>query len=368
MRWMLLLLLLWGSPANADWLAQQRQALTQAAQQMEMLAQMGRWPQLDSDTLRPGDKAPAVAELREMLWLTGDLPEQGRSDVLDPALVAAVKRFQQRLGLDADGVVGKATRAALNVKPAQRLQQIQATLARMADFSPAPEQLVVNIPAFTLTWFDGDQVRLSSKIVVGRPSRPTPQFESELVAVELNPYWNVPYSIFRKDYLPKVRRLGVEELLRHHIDIVEGYGSQTQVIPMPEQLPSPWPPTWRLRQRAGVYNALGRIKFILPNNHAVYLHDTNQPELFHRARRAYSSGCVRVQMAYNLADQLLMGHPDWQQQVESGERQKIFLDKPLPIALVYWTAWVDDQGQLQLRDDLYGLDLGPGSQFALHKD
>ncbi|EKE73716.1 L,D-transpeptidase family protein [Gallaecimonas xiamenensis] len=367
--WVWTVLLLWAWPLQADWLSDQRQALQKAAVQMELLADMGHWPYLEGATLKPGQQSDLVPAIRERLWLTGDLSDLAEpGDIYDEQLVAAVKAFQGRHGLKEDGIVGQATRQALNVTPAQRLLQIQGTLQRMAQLQPAPEQLVVNIPAFSLTWFDGDQVRLHSKIVVGRPSRPTPQMETQVTAIELNPYWNVPYSIFRRDYLPKVRRLGVAELVEHQIDIVEGYGNQTRVVPMPDELPSPWPPHWRLRQRAGDFNALGRLKFVLPNNDAIYLHHTNQPSLFRQARRAYSSGCIRVEEAYSLAAQLLFDHPDWRDRVASGQRVKIPLTVPLPIALVYWTAWLDDEGRLQFRDDLYGLDLGANSQYALHKD
>ena len=141
-----------------------------------------------------------------------------------------------------------------------------------------------------------------------------------------------------------------------------------QVVPLPEQVPAHWPPTWRLRHRAGDFNALGRLKFVLPNNEAIYLHHTNQPGLFRQAKRAYSSGCIRVEAAYTLADRLLFDHPGWRQALDSGQWQKITLSQPLPVALVYWTAWVDASGHLHFRDDIYGLDLGPDSQFALHKD
>lgn len=365
------LVLLWllMTPARADWLDSQRQGLQQAEVQLQLLAEMGNWPHLEGPTLRLGDKGDAVLKLREMLVLSGDLTEDvpGR-DQFDAALGEAVKRFQGRLGLNEDGVVGKGTMAALNVTPAQRLTQIQATLARMRQLSPAGEQLIVNIPAYTLTWFAGDEVRLQSRIVVGRPSRPTPLMQSEVTAIELNPFWNVPYSIFRRDYLPKMRRQGFEPLVDHQIEIVEGYGRATQVVPLPEQVPAHWPPTWRLRQRAGDFNALGRLKFVLPNNEAIYLHHTNQPGLFRQAKRAYSSGCIRVEAAYTLADRLLFDHPGWRQALDSGQWQKIVLSQPLPVALVYWTAWVDASGHLHFRDDIYGLDLGPNSQFALHKD
>ncbi|WP_115719760.1 L,D-transpeptidase family protein [Gallaecimonas mangrovi] len=355
-------------PAQADWLESQKQSLEKVEVQLEMLAEQGPWLPLLGPKLKLGDSGPEVARLRERLVIFGDLTEDiPGNQQFDDATASAVRHFQWRMGLTEDGVVGQQTMAALNVTPAERLQQLRATLMRMSYLKAAHEQLIVNIPAFTLIWFEGNQVRLRSRIVVGRPSRPTPMMQSEITAIELNPYWNVPYSIFRRDYLPKIRRQGFEPLIDHQIEIVEGYGKRTQVVPMPDDVPNRWPADWRLRQKAGDFNALGRLKFVLPNNNAIYLHHTNQPYLFLKSRRAFSSGCIRVEEAYSLAGQLLADHPLWHQQLLSGQQEKIVLNKPLPVALVYWTVWLDASGYLHFRSDLYGLDLGPDSQFALHK-
>ena len=347
------LLLLCALPVQASWLSEQRQALAREAVRLDMLAEQP-WPVLPANTLRRGDQGPVVLALAQLLIRTGDL--QGPAgNLFDARLQRAVRVFQRRHGLQADGVVGADTHAALAVPPAQRLLQVQQTLSRMAQFHPAAEQLVVNIPAFTLLWLSDDRVRLRSRVVVGKPSRPTPQLHSAITAVELNPFWNVPYSIFRKDYLPRLRWLGPTYLQQHQLEIVVGYGAATEIIPTPAELPKPWPADWRLRQQSGAANALGQIKFVMPNRQAIFLHDTNQPQLFSQPVRAYSSGCVRVELALELASALLGGRGDWQLALFEGRQLRLELDTPLPIALVYWTAWVDERGQLQLRDDLYNV-------------
>ncbi|WP_341502025.1 L,D-transpeptidase family protein [Gallaecimonas sp. GXIMD4217] len=361
MKWFCVFLALLSGAVAADWLELRQTELALAREKLALLAEDGPWPVLPERTLKAGVRGDEVALLGRMLLKTGDLesigPEPGQFDL---PLEEAVRAFQRRHGLDDDGVVGPRTRRALNTPPWVRLRQVDASLARMAAFRPQAEQLVVNVPAFELEWWQEDKLRLSSRIIVGRPSRPSPLLSTAITGIELNPPWNVPYSIFRKDYLWKLRQdPGI--LKRQYIDIVTGYGRQTQVLPMPDELPSPWPPHWRLRQRPGRHNALGLLKFVMPNDQAIYLHHTNQAGLFKKDRRAFSSGCIRVEAAFTLAEQLLADRPQWRELLSTGEHLTLALARPLPVALVYWTAWVDQAGRLQLRDDLYGWD---GSHFA----
>ncbi len=361
MKWWWLLGALVVSPVLADWLEQRQAELLFARERLQQMADEGPWPVLEEQSLKLDMSSPNVALLREQLVRTGDLHDIALDpNLFDEPLLEAVKAFQRRHGLNDDGVVGPKTRKALNTSPWGWIRQVDATMDRMAAFEAQPEQLVINVPAFELQWWRYDQLVLNSRIIVGRPSRPTPLLQSQITRVEFNPPWNVPYSIFRKDYRQRLR-WDPDLLRRKRFDIVSGYGRNARVIPVPAVLPDPWPRGWRLRQRPGRNNALGLIKFVMPNDEAIYLHHTNQPSLFEKDQRAFSSGCIRVEAAFELAGTLLADQPQWQDLLNSGRHLGLEVANPLPVTMVYWTAWVDSLGQLQLRDDLYGWD---SSHFA----
>jgi murein L,D-transpeptidase YcbB/YkuD len=319
----------------------------------------GGWPRLPAGpTLSPGSTDARVPELAARLAVSGDLrtADVAGGTLYAEPLVTAVRSFQLRHGLAADGVVGPATLAALNVPVAARIEQLRANLerARWVFYEPESEFIVVNIAGFQLYVVRRGQVVWRSRVQVGRPYRQTPVFRAEMTYVVLNPTWTVPPTIFRNDILPAVRR-DVGYLATHRIDVFDSMG--TIVDPAAADWSGRHPP-YRLVQRPGPDNALGRIKFMFPNEHAVYLHDTPSRDLFERDSRAFSSGCIRVEDPFGLAEQLFgeRGRERLERIGASGRTETVFLPKPMPIMLLYWTAEVDASGRISFFPDVYGRD------------
>ena len=235
-------------------------------------------------------------------------PDDTAGSLFDASLEAAVRRFQARHGLDVDGAVGSRTRLALNTPVDARIDQLVANLERRRWLGAAPgrRQVRVNVAAFTLEAVDGDTVPLRMRVVVGRPYRPSPEFSDRIRYLVLNPYWEVPPSLAAKDKLPLIRR-DPGYLAREHMRVLQGWGERPRQIDPASvdwwRVATPLP--YRLRQDPGPWNALGRVKFMFPNVHDVYLHDTPARELFAHAERGFSSGCIRLQDPLALADWLL---------------------------------------------------------------
>jgi murein L,D-transpeptidase YcbB/YkuD len=318
-------------------------------------------------TLHPGDSDSRAEQLRGRLKLSGDLIDDGAGGlVYDEGLEAAVIRFQSRHGRTADGLVGRATVAALNVPIQQRINQIIVNLER---WRWLPESLgeryvIVNIAGFRLDVIErGDSV-MSMRVVVGRPFRRTPVFSDNIRYLVLNPSWEVPSRIAIQDKLPLIRQ-NPGYLAEQDFDLLEGWGSDERRVD-PESID--WSTMtgqsfrYRLRQRPGELNALGRVKFMFPNQFSVYLHDTPARELFGEDVRAFSSGCIRLHEPLALAELLLRGNPRWsadaiERAVADGREQTVTLPRPVPVHLLYWTVWVDFDGVLQFRDDIYERDV-----------
>jgi murein L,D-transpeptidase YcbB/YkuD len=328
------------------------------------LAAAGGWPEVPAGpTLKPGSADDRLKILAQRLAVTGDLSEGARTDysVYGAELEVAVKRFQRRHGLDADGVVGPATLRALNVPAEKRIEQIRVNLERgrwvLAELES--DFVVVNIASFKAFVFRGNQMQWSTRVVVGRTYRKTPVFRSEMKYVVFNPTWTVPYSIATKDILPQIQRDPSYLTTKNFIvrdrngQIVDPAGVDWHSLSR-----SAFPYT--LVQQPGQSNALGEIKFMFPNEHGVYLHDTPSKELFGRAERTFSSGCVRVERPFDFAEQLL-ALDGWDAERvaaarRSGETSTVFLSKPLPVLLLYWTTEVDDDGQVFFYEDVYDRD------------
>jgi murein L,D-transpeptidase YcbB/YkuD len=328
----------------------------------------GGWPVVDPGaTLRPGDSDARVDELRERLRLAGDLGGDGATgQVYDESLEAAVVRYQSRHGLTADGLVGRATFAALNVPIQERINQIIVNLER---WRWLPESLgeryvIVNIAGFRLDVIEQGEPALSMRVVVGRPYRRTPVFSDTIRYLVLNPSWEVPSRIAIQDKLPLIKQ-NPGYLTEQGFDLLEGWGSDERRI---DPAGIDWSTVtgqnfrYRLRQQPGEINALGRVKFMFPNQFSVYLHDTPSRELFGEDVRAFSSGCIRLQEPLALAEVLLRGNPSWsreaiEQAVAGGREQTVTLPQSMPVHLLYWTVWVDPDGALQFRDDIYGRDV-----------
>lgn len=336
--------------------------LRQALQRYRTLAAAGGWPKVVSDQkIEPGQKGPVVTALRARLVVEGDLAGELRDgDSFDPALAAAVRRFQTRHGIAVDGRVGPATLAALNVPAAERVNQIELTLERWRSLprSFPATRVVVNIPGQTLVLYRADTPELVSRVIVGAIDHPTPVLAARISATLFNPPWNVPTSITRKEIQPKLARDGGYLARNHYVIIGRGDGD-------PYGRDIDWKHTnivrrgWRLQQEAGPWNALGGVKFELPNPLDVYLHDTPTRPLFAKAMRAASHGCVRVEEAKPLASTLLGA--DWpaaaiDQTIAAGETRRVYLKTVVPVYLLYLTTFVDEDGTVEFRDDIYGRD------------
>jgi murein L,D-transpeptidase YcbB/YkuD len=328
---------------------------------LEDIAARGGWPQVpDGATLKPGMDDTRIPVLRQRLLASGDFPGP-LSDSLryDPALEAGVRAFQQRHGLEPDGVIGAKTFQALNRTVWERIDQMRVSLerARWTLRGLGSTFVFVNIAGAETYFVRNDTLVWRTRSVVGQAYRKTPLFQDEIRYIEINPTWTVPRSIFLNDKLPKIREdLGY--LARGHYRVVSGDGQTLDPATVNWWADSP-PIT--LVQAPGTDNALGLVKFMFPNTHSVYLHDTNDRSLFGRAERNFSSGCVRVENPFVLADLLLAGTPGWSPQrrdeiIASGRTTRIDLPRPVQIVLGYYTAWVDENGTIQFREDVYGRD------------
>lgn len=293
----------------------------------------------DGPTLRKGDKGPRVAELHAILSERGDLAPGPPSDVFDDTLVDGLKRFQDRHGLDADGVYGKKVAAEVNVPLSTRIKQVRLGLERLRWLprTSTGRRVAVNLADFKTYVFDDDRVTFETRSVVGKLYHETPMFTGRMTFLVINPYWNVPVSIMRSELLPKAKA-DPEYLARNHFE----YDGASM-----RQLPGPW-------------NSLGRFKFMFPNPHNIYLHDTPARALFNEADRAFSHGCVRLEKPAELAALLLAGQ-GWTAEriraaVETGVETVVTLEKPIPVYISYITAFLGADGLMHYRRDVYGRD------------
>jgi len=313
--------------------------------------QDGGWPLVASGA--PGKT------LRARLEASGDLPE---GKATDKSVGEALRRFQKRHGLLETGKVDKATLAALNVPVSQRIQQIELNLER---WRWMPEDLgsryiLVNIPSYKMQVFEEGQPVMESKVVVGRQERQTPTFTATMEYLVLSPKWYVPRNIAVKDKLPQLKR-NPYALARQGIRVYNGAGQQIDPGGVNWGAISARNFNYHLRQDAGPRNALGGIKFMFPNPYSIYLHDTPSRELFSRNQRTYSSGCIRISNPVELAEYLLKNDPKWDKDKiktasTKGKQLVVQLPQELPVYLLYWTAWVDTDGLLHFRDDIYKRD------------
>ncbi|WFW81062.1 L,D-transpeptidase [Citrobacter braakii] len=327
------------------------------------------WPQLTSTaTLRPGEWSNDIPALREILRRTGMLEsvvstaaKEGRS-AYDRELVDAVKRFQTWQGLGADGAIGPATRDWLNVTPAQRAGVLALNIQRLRLLpGTLSTGIMVNIPAYSLVYYQNGNQVLASRVIVGRPDRKTPMMSSALNNVVVNPPWNVPPTLARKDILPKVWN-DPGYLERHGYTVMRGWNSKETI--------DPWQVDWatitasnlpfRFQQAPGARNSLGRYKFNMPSSDAIYLHDTPNHTLFQKDSRALSSGCVRVNKASELANMLLQdaGWNDTRisDALKQGDTRYVNIRQNIPVNLYYLTAFVGPDGRTQYRTDIYNYD------------
>ncbi|MEH6472359.1 MAG: L,D-transpeptidase family protein [Halopseudomonas sp.] len=338
-----------------------------AAEYYATLPSAGWAPIGNGPLLRADQHHSQIEILRQLLTLYGDyrLPMRGRVTLaeFDPLLVKALRSFQGRHGLKPDAVLGPKTRLALDIPPQVRVFQLLLNHERqLALKKRVPSRYVqVNVPEFRLRLFEDQQSLLEMKTIVGRKSRGTPIFDTEIKSLLLNPPWNVPRSIAYKDILPKWQA-DADYLDRHQMRVVSGWGQQKVWVDPQQTTPDQLykgSDYQRLYQLPGRHNALGQIKFDSPNGRAIYLHDTPSKSLFDRQQRMFSSGCVRVENPRLLAQYLLQAqtleHP-LASLLEQPQTHRIRLEKPVGLYLTYWTAWLDSAHKVQFREDIYQRD------------
>ncbi len=350
-------------PTHPDYhrLVKARQALVQLLGQPWL-------PLAEQPTIRPGDRDDRLPEIRRRLMALGDLTDPqpaAEPNHYADELATIVPAFQARHGLEPDGIIGRQTLAALNRLPLERIRQIDATLER---WRWLPETLgerfvLVNIAGYELKLMDKGQELLRQRVIVGQPFRQTPVFSDRIRYLVVNPTWTVPRKLMIEDQLPQILQ-SPDYLERLNMKVYRGWGADRQQV---DPATVDWPSLsrnnfpYQLVQDPGPTNALGQIKFMFPNQYDVYLHDTPSQGLFGRAERSFSSGCIRVERPFLLAEKLLAEDrrytPDrLRTLVDSKRPETIVLNQPVPVYLQYWTAWVDDNNQLQFRNDIYNRD------------
>lgn len=355
------------------------QYLKRALVQYRELAQtpgLTQLPPLPAKSVKPGETYAGIRQLRALLAALGDLPQPPDAseaapggDTLDSPLVEALQRFQSRHGLDVDGALGRGTYAALTTPLDVRVAQIERTLERWRWLPPRIDSppIIVNIPQFRLFAFHGpedtEQELLAMNVIVGKafPANRTPVFVSDMTYLVLRPYWDVPYSITTREMLPSLRS-NPGYLGSHGLEMVSGGGdAATVVAPTPENVEALARGTLRLRQLPGPNNALGLVKFIMPNQFNVYLHSTPAQSLFGRSSRAFSHGCVRVADPIALAQYVLRDEPTWTREAivaaMNGTRPlRVDLRTPIRVFIVYGTAVARENGSVLFFEDVYGHD------------
>jgi murein L,D-transpeptidase YcbB/YkuD len=319
-----------------------------------------------SSKLRKGDRSPSVPILRARLQASGDLSQalalaNAAGFARDPqrfdaVVSAALERFERRHGQEPDGVLDPAAVAALNVPAEQRVRQIELNLERWRWLPEnlGPRHIVVNIPGFRLQAFEGGRPRLEMRVATGTREHPTPIFSDQMTYLVFSPYWHIPPSIAREEWIPEVMK-DPEYLKYNDLEIIKG----DRVVPIDEV-------DWsdedlQLRQRPGAANTLGLVKFAFPNKFDVYLHDTPEESPFHRAARDLTHGCIRVEKPLELAEWVLRGQREWtrgriETAMHGGVERQVTVEPPIPVHLIYQTAWADEDGTVSFSDDLYGYD------------
>ncbi len=327
------------------------------------LAILGGWPTLpDGPVIEPGGTDGRVPMLRARLVISGDLPRTtADSGIYNDELVGGVRHFQERHGLTPDGVLGSRTLAAMNVPVDTRIDQLRLTLerARWVLDDTAGEVVVVNVAGYEVFAARDGQPFWRRRAVVGTQARETPIFRGQMTYLELNPTWTVPPTILREDLLPKVRR-NPDYLRSQNLSVLDPQGRPLNAAAINWRAVGDRPP-YIFRQGPGPRNALGRIKFLFPNGHSVYLHDTPSRDLFNQAERNFSSGCIRVEDPLSLAEILLADPVRWNRRtldaaIASGKTLTVRLPKPWPVLILYWTAELDADGGVRFLPDVYRRD------------
>jgi murein L,D-transpeptidase YcbB/YkuD len=315
--------------------------------------------------LEVGSSGLRVVELRARLRVTGDLtdPDPLRPEYYDDRLEACVKHFQMRHGIEADGKVGPRTLEELNVPVETRIDQLRASLERMRwVFRDLPERyLIVDIAGFHAYLMESDREIWETRVQVGKPYHATPVFKDQIRYLEFNPTWTIPPGILRRSTLPEIRR-DPNYLRDNSMTVLTAGGKVVDPATIDWAATASGAFPYMIRQEPGPHNALGLVKFMFPNTYMVYLHDTPSKGLFARSERAFSSGCIRTENPFELAE-LMLADQGWDraridQVLASKKTTRVNLRDPVTVMLLYWTAEADADGTVYFRRDLYDRD-GP---------
>ncbi|NTV05497.1 MAG: L,D-transpeptidase family protein [Chlorobiaceae bacterium] len=332
--------------------------------QYRSIERKGGWPVIaEGSRLQEGAREKRVHVLRKRLKISGDIDalNADTSTVYNRELVDAVKRFQKRNGMQADGVAGTATLRVMNIPVDRYIDKIRINLERHRWFlgNIEPTAIIVNIPGFTLRYVENGHNQWDTRVIVGKPERETPLFKADMQYIIINPRWVIPPTILAKDALPALRK-SASYLNRKKLKIIDQNGRVVDPASVNWSQYSAGNFPYRLQQSAGDHGALGRIKFMLPNKYIVYLHDTPNKELFEESTRTFSSGCVRVENPVDLAALVLQDTLHWNrtkilEAIKTGKTRTVLLPKRVPVILVYLTA-VAEGDELFFHDDVYNRD------------
>jgi murein L,D-transpeptidase YcbB/YkuD len=312
------------------------------------IQQKGGWqPVVTTEKkLKLGASSPAVASIKRRLQATGELPGVDTSAVFNDTLDLAVKTFQELHGFKPDGIVTPALVKEMNVTVLQRIQQILINMDRMRWMPSRPDGnlIMVNIPEFVLHVWEGNKKAFDMNVVVGKEGHNTTMFTGNLNQVVFAPYWNVPQSIVQKEILPEIEK-NPNYLAEQNMEVT---GQDEEGLP-------------EIRQKPGGKNSLGKVKFLFPNSYNIYFHDTPAKGLFNRSMRAFSHGCIRLSDPVKMANYLLRNDPNWPPEkiaeaMDSEKEKFVKVKDPVPVFITYYTAWVDEYGKLNFREDIYGHD------------
>ena len=337
------------------------QRIKDAALSYSDLAVRGGWPTIPADAkFALGVQGSNDDLLRKRLILSGDLAADKSSGAFDQNLADGVKRFQARHGLAPTGMMTPRTMAAMNVPVQKRIRQLEASLERLenSNFSFGQRYVVVNIPAAFAEAVENDVVVRRYRVIVGKTEKPSPTLTAQITAVVLNPTWTVPSSIAKTEISAHMRK-DPTYLSRMHMDVLDAHDNP--IDPHSVDWSGTHTPNFTVRQQNGTFNALGAVKIDMPNSYSVYMHDTNQRNLFSDDYRFDSHGCSRVDNVRDLAAWLLKDQPKWTRaaidaEIATGQHQEVAMARKVPVAWIYLTAWMTKDQTIQFRNDVYNQD------------
>lgn len=337
------------------------QRIKDAALSYSDLAVRGGWPTIPADAkFAPGVQGANDDLLRKRLILSGDLAAEKASGAFDQDLADGVKRFQARHGLAPTGTMTPRTLAAMNVTVQKRIRQLEASLERLenTNFSFGPRYVVVNIPAAFAEAVENEVVVRRYRVIVGKTEKPSPTLTAQITGIVLNPTWTVPPSIAKTEISAHMRK-DPTYLSRMHMEVLDGHDNP--IDPHSVDWSGTHAPNFTVRQQNGTFNALGAVKIDMPNSYSVYMHDTNQRNLFSDDYRFDSHGCSRVDNVRDLAAWLLKDQPKWTRaaidaEIATRQHQEVAIARKVPVAWIYLTAWMTKDQTIQFRNDVYDQD------------